>query len=300
MTKSPKSLFLFGGSGLMGTAVQRMLGDSYAVISPSSKECNIFHPDTIKNIESLKVDIIIYAVGYEPIDDSDEEFMKAYHTNMKFPIALSRISARNRSRFIFFSSDAVFPGSDVDISYNENSCSMPKSLYAFTKFGADSFIDYEEAQCYCVRMSRVFGPSMSAKKSPVNKLTDSYLKGESLSLVSDVYKSYTYSMDIVESIIIMLYENLPYGLYHIANSGKASMFDYFYELSKHIPTESKVEKITGISLETTRKSKTTLLTSVKYPPHMHTQKIPVLRSWEEALYAYCRDYLIKVRYNRLV
>lgn len=280
-TAGRSRLLLLGGSGLIGTAVHAVFSPDYELLAPSSTDLDLMRPEALTSISHLQFDLAIYTVGYEPPDDSDAELIKTYHLNTRLPARLASLATEKGFTLISFSSDAVFPAGAQDQPYSENDPVAPDSLYSLTKIGAESLLTANPGQAaYVIRLSKVFGPTNSPQVGLLNQMVDSFWQGRDLSLVGDIYKSFTYSLDAARAVRDLVESGRPYGLYHVANTGAASMFEFFSEMSSLIKSGSRLTKISQRDLGSVKKPKTTLLCSKRLPP---------MRSWQEALAQYCRD-----------
>lgn len=280
MTK-PK-LLLLGGSGQMGLAVRSVFAEDYRLALPDSGQVDVLRPGILEGVlEKYSPDLVVYAVGYEPQGDGPEELEKAYQINLRFPLALAESLRERGGRLVTFSSDAVFPGRpQAEPPYIEDDRPEPDSLYALLKLGADARLTQTGAAVYNIRLSRLFGPSRARSQGPVNRLLADYLAGLDLKLINDVKKSLTYSLDAARTIRRLVEDQGP-GLYHVANSGQASMFEFFSELARRLPAPGRLKQVTAAELGLAKKPKTTCLASIKIPP---------LRPWTEALHEFCIDY----------
>lgn len=281
MRRSCKKLLLIGGSGIVGTAINKVFADDYNVISPSSKELNIFElKNALQVIQKINPDLIIYAASLEWKDeDTDEQLIKTYHAHVRFPLKIMPLLKNSDSRLITFSGDTVFP-KNAELKYIETDNVVISSLPTMLKITMESLLSADE-RCMIIRLSRVFGPSYASTKGPLSSLLGSWFGGNDVHLITDVKKSYTYSVDAARMLLHILQSNLPQRLFHIANSEETSMFGFFSKMAEYLPGRGRLIPVSSTDLSLERNPKTTLLTSRYLPP---------MRPWHEAVQEYCREY----------
>ena len=113
----------------------------------------------------------------------------------------------------------------------------------------------------------------------------SKIKNE-IELVANETFSTTLASDLAQGVKYLLYEKMPFGIYHIVNKGETSWYelakDMFYFLHKNV----KLKVILGEKLgrKATRPKKSVLLNTKLYQ----------LQSWPNAL----REFLVKERLSK--
>ncbi len=275
-----KRILLFGPTGKVGGAMRTVLGES-KIICVNHSECDVSCSDkVVKIIEEVKPEIVINAVAFNGLDACEEDPQQALRVNTLFPKILAELSNIHDFVLIHFSTDAVFEGNTSDY-YLESSAAHPINMYGFTKFGADSFISAIANKYYIARLSIQFGASDSSTQL-IEKMLEKIRSGcRHLRISEDIIASPSYSIDVANTVKGIVENESPYGLYHIANQGKASPYELMRELVILLRLDVIIEPVPHAIFNTkSRKNPCTPITS---------EKLSLLRPWQEALADYCQQ-----------
>jgi len=198
---------------------------------------------------------------------------------------LAEICDKENIILIHYSSDYVFYGDNKD-GYDENSNINPIDKYGETKALGEKLLQENTDKFYLIRLSKLFGkPAIveGAKKSFVDTMIwlVTEVKKDHLDLVDEEISSPTYAPDLAKFTKSILEEKKEFGIYHGANSGVCSWYEFALE----------VFKIKNIKIDTTPVSGDKFPRPAKRPIYSEllNTKISKQRTWQEAL----RDYLKK-------
>jgi dTDP-4-dehydrorhamnose reductase len=227
------------------------------------------------------------AVAFLGIDPCEKEPGKAFRLNTLYPKFLAELSKEKDFLLVHFSTDAVF-SDKLDDFCKETDKPQPLNVYGFTKYGGDCFIQAIAKKYYIFRISILFGET-SKETQFVEKMLQKIKAGQRVLKISgDIISSPTYSKDVAREVKRIVGNKYAYGLYHLSNTGKASLYDLIKEIVDNLELVVKIEKCSykdfpciGI------KNTCTLLKSEKIKP---------LRPWQVAAREYCRN--IKGIYNK--
>ena len=96
---------------------------------------------------------------------------------------------------------------------------------------------------------------------------------------ADIFSSPTYSRDVAAAMKTVIDSEPLSGLFHVANSGKASLFELMQEVVHNLGLDAEVEQASYNDFPYIgRKNINTPICSVK---------IPALRPWKDAVKEYC-------------
>jgi len=282
LVKLTKKILLLGYTGKMGLALNEVLKEDYTIIGKNSKDFNAENFDEVRDmIENIKPDIVINTVAFLGIDPCEKDPMKALKLNALYPKLLAELSNKIGFLLVHFSTDAVFNNEKNDL-YVESDTPKPLNVYGLTKYGGDCFIQAIATKYYIFRLSVLFGKSIKNNQF-IEKMLQKVEEGNNvIKIADDVVSSPSYSLDIANEIKKILRSSLPFGLYHLINDGKATLFELIFEIVKNLNLNIKVEKASfkdfpyiGIK---------NLNTPIK------SEKIRPLRPWKEAV----KDYTQKL------
>lgn len=275
----PKKVLLLGDTGKMGTALKSFLSPDYCVTGKNSSDFNANNFTEISNlIEENKPDIVINTVAFLGIDPCEVDKDKAIRLNCCYPRFLGELANKHGFLLIHFSTEAVFNDAKKDF-YIEEDIPVPLNMYGLTKYGGDCFIQAQTKKYYIFRLPILFGQSHKNTQF-VEKMLERIKKGEKIIKVSDdIISSPTYNMDVALEVKKTLEDNRPYGIYHLANEGKASLCELMTQIVTRLKLGIKVEKASYKDFPFIGVRNT-------YTP-IRSSKIPPLRPWEKAVKEYC-------------
>ncbi len=279
-----QKLLILGAKGTLGQALIEQFQNSYEVI-PFDKE-DIDVTDTQKmreKIIALKPDIIINATAINAVDKIEEDpamFELANNINGTAVGELAKIAKELGSVFVHYSTDYVFDG-ESERDYVETDTPNPISKYAETKLLGETLTEQHGDKFYIIRLSRLFGKagtSEMSKRSFVDTMLALATQKDHLDIVNDQTGSPTYAPDLVNFTRRLIEENKPYGIYHGTNDGGCT----WYEWAK------KIFEIRNITIDVAPVSHTQFPRPARAPKYsvLQNTKMPLQRSWEEALQEY--------------
>ncbi len=269
----------------MGIALTDVLAGDYIITGKSSKNFDALDFNQVQNlIEENEPDIVINTVAFLGIDPCEQEPDKALQLNTLYPKFLAELSNKINFLLVHFSTDAVFSDSSGDF-YTENACPRPLNLYGLTKYGGDCFIHAIAKRYYLIRISVLFGETNKTTQF-VEKMLQRIKEGEkSLSVSNDIIGSPSYSLDIARELRKIIENSLPFGLYHVANYGKASLYELMKEIVINLNLKVEVKKASY-------KDFPYLGIKNTYTP-IKSEKISALRPWNDAVKEYCNNIILK-------
>jgi len=197
---------------------------------------------------------------------------------------LSKICKNKDIIFIHYSSDYVFKGDNV-LGYKEDDKVDPINKYGITKAIGEKKLLENIQEFYLIRLSKLFGKpavSVGAKKSFVDTMIWLATEGgkKQLDLVDEEIGCITYAPDLAKFTRDILEKNKPFGIYHGANSGTCSWFQWAKEIFEIKKINIDLRPVSGKKFP--RPAKRPM-----YSELINT-KMPPQRSWQIAL----KEYLI--------
>jgi len=275
-----KKILILGNTGKIGIALSETLKGNYALTGKNSKDFDASDFKVIRTmIDDVKPDIVINTVAFMGIDPCEAEPEKAFLINALLPKFLADISLEYGFLFIHFSTDAVFNDEKRDF-YVEDDIPKPLNVYGATKYSGDCFIQAISKKYYIFRLPVLFGKAIKNNQF-VEKMLEKIKNGQKVLKISDdIISSPTYSYDVALKIKEALSASLPFGLYHIANEGKASLYELMSEILKCLNLDARAEKASY---------KDFAFKGIKntFTP-IRSRKTNPLRPWREALKDYCQ------------
>lgn len=275
-------ILLIGASGLMGIAIEK-------VCSTKGIDCvGLTHEDleitdfaaVEEAVEKNKVDAVINVAVFLAINECELEPHQAFDVNAIAVSNLAKVCEKNRITMVQPSTHAVFDGTK-DGPYTEDDSPNPSGIYSASKYVAECFTRFICTRHYITRFPTIFGPRRLGRKGFVDKMLERITSGEEVRVADDKMDSPTYSMDAAETLISLLEAEKPFGIYHVANSGMVSYYDFIAKLIEILKVDANLTRAKDKDFPALAyKPLNTALRSIKLEP---------LRSWQDAL----SDYIAK-------
>lgn len=272
-------LLILGGTGKLGTALTRVFRPDHDVTALGSADVDAIDPKSVLDaVCDGAPDIVANCIAALGVDACEKAPTRTYRINALLPRQLALLSRERGFRLIHFSTESVFDNAK-GAAYVETDLPNPLNVYGFTKYVADCLVESAQPEAYIFRLPMLFGPAPKARQFVERMLERAATGPATIRVSTDVYTSPSYSMDVAAEVRRIMAAGLPGGLYHIANSGRASLYDLMREVASHLDVPLTIERgsnadFPGIG----EKNVDTALASCKLPP---------LRNWREAAKEYC-------------
>jgi len=268
-------VLLLGSKGLVGTAIEKSLEYSdfeYTALSHDSLD--ITDSDALKDRVALEQpDFIINAVGIVGVNPCEEDPTRAFAVNVSPVIDLSVLCDRYDIALVQLSTHSVFDGTKDDY-YTEPDIPRPVNVYGLSKLTSE-LVTMMCRKPYVVRMPTLFGDRRKGRLGFPNKIFEMLDEGKDITVADDKLDSCSYSDDVADRIIELL--ELPYGIYHIANAGKATYYEVIEEAKRLMGSSSVLTRGKDGDFMHHPNALRTAMKSAKLPP---------LRPWQDALKEY--------------
>ena len=188
---------------------------------------------------SLKPSLVIHAAAWTDVDGCERDPKKAFLVNEGGTENIAMACMKNKANLIYISTDFVFDGKKKE-PYTEDDRPNPINVYGASKLAGEEKVRQGLKSYYIIRSSWLFGPG---RHNFVTKVLSWAKTQSSLKIVEDQVGTPTYTRDLARGVVKVIKDSPP-GLYHIANSGCASR----YEWAKAILEYSGLEKIEIVSV----------------------------------------------------
>ena len=242
-----KRLLLVGGSGQLGTEIRRGW-TSWEIAAPSHAELDIEDGDAVDAfVAREKPDAIVNCAAFHNVDRCEAEPERALAVNAVAVERLARIARDNGATFVTISTDYVFDGT-ATVPYTERDCPRPQSAYAVSKLAGEQLVARLDSRALVVRTCGVYGvrPSASKGHTFVDRVIAQGRAKETIRIVNDVTASPTFAGHLAEALLALL-ESGATGLYHAANAGPVTWYDFAVEALRQAGVDHAIEPIPAAS-----------------------------------------------------
>ncbi|MBI4054016.1 MAG: dTDP-4-dehydrorhamnose reductase [Candidatus Doudnabacteria bacterium] len=275
-------VLIIGANGMLG----RALGESFADLHPALwdlGDIDITDFETsAKKIHKEKPKLIINAAAMTDVDGCEDNPASAHRLNGEAPGQLALLADELGAILVQYSTAYVFDGKSK-AGYDESAMPMPLSVYGKTKLQGERGASMAKKH-YILRLDRLFGQAGSGKQSFVEKMLSLAATNKPVAAIDDEYGCPTWSSDLALLTRKIFEGDRPFGIYHVANAGYCSWFEFAREIFK----------LKGIEVELVPVPAATFPRKAVRPKYaiINNTKLPLVRPWQEALVDYLANYPI--------
>jgi dTDP-4-dehydrorhamnose reductase len=239
-------IVVLGAKGMIGKDVMRigelrghvMTGYDLASLNVTDeqavyKEIEVQHPDAVVNCTADN--------ALDLIESDDARFASAMRVNGDAPGYIAKAAKQVGAVCVHISSDYVFAG-DERGGYAEDALPHPVSRYGISKRAGEEAVEKEGGQWYVLRTSKTFGEkalSENAKEDVVSLMIRLGNTKPELQVVNEEEGCPTFTEDFSVTLLDMLEQKRPSGIYHVINSGPGvNVYEFVQEIfaEVHIST----------------------------------------------------------------
>jgi dTDP-4-dehydrorhamnose reductase len=150
-------ILIFGGNGLLVSAIRSCIATDYAVHSLSHAECDITDAAAVAQpIQLFKPDIAINGAAYNDVDGAEQSPYAAHALNAHAPGVLARACAAGGALLVHFSTDFVFDGKKTT-PYTEDDAPRPLGVYGVSKLAGEQAVLASAGKHLVLRVSWLYG-----------------------------------------------------------------------------------------------------------------------------------------------
>ena len=287
---SIKKILVTGANGQLGWEITQ-LAASYPMYEFIFADRSMFDLSKSELFESLiqqwAPQAIINTAAYTAVDKAEAEQALATLINATAVAELARIAGANDILFITFSTDYVFNGNATS-PYLTDTIIDPVNFYGTTKAQGEVLALAINPNTIIIRTSWVFS---SHGNNFVKTMIRLMKERATLNVVSDQIGRPTYAKDLAFATIKIIGEvsdgKKIKGVYHFANTGVTSWFEFAQQIKKNAELSCELIPINTAQFPTPAKRPTYSV--------LDTQKIETainidIPSWEDSLLA-CQQML---------
>lgn len=273
-----RRVLLLGHTGKLGRALDYAFRDAGEVVRRNSADFDAAVPDVAAAlVAEVAPTLVINAVAFQGLDACWAQPERALRINALFPRELACAAQRAGAAMIHFSTECVFGGMPGQGPYGETDMPAPLNIYGLSKFGGEAMVRAHVERHYVVRLPMLFGEDPRGQQF-VERMVARARRGEPVAAATDVVTSPTYVVDAAACVRALWEDGRPWGTYHVANAGAASLHTFMQELLGGLGLGGVLRAASHAEFpQRDTKNTNTPLVSVLLPP---------LRPWQEAVAAF--------------
>lgn len=239
-----KKVLVFGASGMLGSSVVSALAQIPEVVATplSSRNCDITNPDAVDaTVTNAAPDVIINCAAYTAVDAAEDDASAANALNHLAPLYIARAANKVNALLIHVSTDYVFDGT-ASSPYSENAQTAPLGIYGKTKLLGEQAIAATATRYAIIRTQWLYAPHGKNFFLTMLRLFNSR---PTISVVSDQIGSPTFTPDLADAIVkvALSFQQGQSGIYHFANSGSCSWYDFAISIAALANTSCQISPI---------------------------------------------------------
>lgn len=230
-------------------------------------------------ISSIKPTVIFNCSAWTDVDNAENEVEKAFKANRDSVEYISKAAKANRSQFVHVSTDYVFSG-ESSKPWKVKDEKHPLSVYGKSKSeGEDLALENYSEGTYIFRTAWLY--SKYGRNFAKRIISIASSGSDEISVVTDQLGQPTSGKDLAKRIVDTLMEGNQPGIYHAANSGEASWYDFAHAILELLGSDDRrLKKITSkdLNLKANRPRY-----SVLDLTNWSSTSLPAMRDWRTAL-----------------
>jgi dTDP-4-dehydrorhamnose reductase len=270
-------VFITGCRGQLGRALYEALAE-HTLLGCDLPELDITDRDAIgASITSFAPDVVIHTAAWTDVDGCARDPEKAYRVNGLGTQNVALACAACDAALLYLSTNEVFDGEATE-PYREWDATNPINPYARSKAAGEWFVRHLLNRFYIARTVWLYAPGGRNFSNPhrIVQLAD---ERGALKVVTDEVGNPTYALDLAVAIASLI-ETEAYGVYHLANAGYCSRYDYVREVLRFSGRDSV--RVDPITLDDFQRAST----PPRFAPLADTAAAALgitLRPWQEAV-----------------
>ena len=285
-------IWLVGENGMLGRDLRNHLERHKLKYVATDIEVDFTDFEQISAFASgKKIRWIVNCAAYTAVDKAESEEKKAFELNTTGAANLAKIANQKSAKLIQFSTDYVFDGEKTG-AYSEQDLVSPTSVYGKTKLTGEVDVQKYHDQYYIIRISWLYG---IYGDNFVKTMLRLFNERDELGIIDDQIGAPTYTKQLAKNIVNLIQSNdSKFGIYHYADDGKISWYDFAVEIKKMAQENGVLVKDPKINPITTdmyplpaKRPANSLFNRAKIVQHLDFE----IKDWKENLECYFEELL---------
>jgi dTDP-4-dehydrorhamnose reductase len=248
------TLFILGAGGQMGTAFERAGRSRGLRVAPLRHEdCDVRDEKALSAAlaDTQESDVVINAAAQLGTRKAEDDPRVQAETNVIGALQAALVAHKHRAAYVHLSTDYVFDGAK-GVAYVESDSPNPLNTYGALKLTSETLVSGANPHAYIARIASVFGRSLGSTKGPnfVDAMVAAAKTVKEVKVDDSLIMSPTYAFDAANIVLDLIDKDAPYGVYHAANAGACSWFEFaqaIFELAgvdcRVVPRERVVDDV---------------------------------------------------------
>ena len=223
-------MLLLGPAGQLGSEICRrhaQTGAPFELLPLGREALDLAVPGAVeRTLRGFDFDVLINCAAWTGVDAAEDRPETVFAVNAHAVQAMARHCAARKARFVHVSSDYVFGGDALrDRPLGEDAPTAPVNVYGRSKEAGERLALQGTENVVILRVASLFGTGGQSGNFVETVLHAARTRGQ-LRVVDDQTMSPTGAADAARTILRMVDEDAPPGLYHAVNTGAATWFAF--------------------------------------------------------------------------
>lgn len=231
-TSGAKCVLITGGSGQLGTALQRSWPSDWHLVSPGREAFDLTDIRGIRNKIAAghngnQYAAVINCAAYTEVDKAEAERHTPWIVNAEAPAALAEACASHDVPVLHISTDYVFSGRKAG-AWRVDDPVSPLNVYGASKLAGEDAVRASDARYVIVRTSWLFSPY---GRNFVTAMLERARRSDTVSVVADQYGCPTSAADLAQALVHLTRALIDdgttqSGTIHFSNRGRTSWANF--------------------------------------------------------------------------
>ena len=232
-------------------------------------------------------DLVIHTAAHTDCDQGEQEPDISYRVNFVGTWNVALACGDVGAALAYVSSCGIFDGQKTT-AYNELDTPAPLTHHHKSKVLAEQLVTSQISEHYIFRPGWLFGGRAAHKKNFVAKRHREADGRPELESVHDRFGSPTYTLDFAKAAMRLI-QARAFGLYHLANEGACSRYDY---VRGCVEACGLTTKIVPVGSERYPRLAPVPVSEALENYFLRLRGFPAMRNWREALQEYVSQRLL--------
>jgi len=244
MTEERKdNVLILGSRGLFGTAMEEVCKESRVrYLGLSHDELDISDESELeRKVDESKPSIIVNSAAMMGILPCEENPLDAFEINAVSALNIARICNNRDITLVHISSNAIFDGEKGGLYFEEDNPN-PRNIYGLSKYAGELCVKNNLPAHYIIRLPKLFGSRRNSTPGFIDKIVERMRLGKELKIAQDRVDTFTYSVHAARKIISLVQNSAQFGIYHVANNGSVSYYDFVCTFAEKIGYNGEIIK----------------------------------------------------------
>lgn len=180
--------------------------------------------------QEARPDVVLHAAALATVAICHQHPQLAWQINRDATQLLTELADLAGCRFVLVSTDMVFDGTQAP--YREDAAPAPISLYGQTKAAGERCVR-AAGHGLVVRVSLLFGPGLTPRRSFFDEQMDALRSGRPLRLFEDEWRT-PLGLDTAARALLALAQSHQTGVLHLGGPERLSRLEMGYRLAAHV------------------------------------------------------------------